>query len=71
MMLTPMMMALLISCLLRAARESKGCDLKPKKCRGIHGFFPDSGITINEDDRCLQCFDLTFDVSVSMLFDTG
>ena len=26
--------------------------------------FWDSGITITEDDRCLQCFDLTFDVSV-------
>lgn len=55
---------------------TSGSTGKPKGVlisRGNVGAFMDSfsqtGITIDENDRCLQCFDLTFDVSVqSFLF---
>jgi amino acid adenylation domain-containing protein len=50
---------------------TSGSTGKPKGVmitRGNLGMFMDSfwktGIEINEEDRCLQCFDLTFDVSV-------
>jgi len=42
----------------------KGVTLSRKNVGAFMDSFRDSGITINEDDRCLQCFDLTFDVSV-------
>jgi len=42
----------------------KGVTLSRKNVGAFMDSFWDSGITITEDDRCLQCFDLTFDVSV-------
>jgi D-alanine--poly(phosphoribitol) ligase subunit 1 len=42
----------------------KGVSISRKNVGAFMDSFWDSGITINEDDRCLQCFDLTFDVSV-------
>ena len=42
----------------------KGVSITRKNVGAFMDSFWDSGITINEGDRCLQCFDLTFDVSV-------
>ena len=42
----------------------KGVTLNRRNVGAFMDSFWDSGITITEDDRCLQCFDLTFDVSV-------
>ena len=42
----------------------KGVSISRKNVGAFMDSFWDSGITVNEDDRCLQCFDLTFDVSV-------
>jgi D-alanine--poly(phosphoribitol) ligase subunit 1 len=42
----------------------KGVMISRKNIGAFMDSFWESGIVINEDDKCLQCFDLTFDVSV-------
>jgi len=42
----------------------KGVTLSRNNIGAFMDSFWDSEITITEDDKCLQCFDLTFDVSV-------
>ncbi len=42
----------------------KGVVLSRKNLASFIEAFSQTGININENDRCLQCFDLTFDVSV-------
>ena len=42
----------------------KGVTLSRKNIGAFMDSFWDSGIVLTEDDKCLQCFDLTFDVSV-------
>lgn len=42
----------------------KGVAISRKNVGAFMDSFWKTGITVNEDDRCLQCFDLTFDVSV-------
>lgn len=42
----------------------KGVVLSRKNLSSFIEAFAQTGININENDRCLQCFDLTFDVSV-------
>jgi len=42
----------------------KGVMISRKNVGAFMESFWDSGLTIMEGDRCLQCFDLTFDVSV-------
>lgn len=42
----------------------KGVAISRKNVGAFMDSFWKTGITVNEEDRCLQCFDLTFDVSV-------
>lgn len=42
----------------------KGVTISRKNIGAFMDSFWDCGIVITEEDRCLQCFDLTFDVSV-------
>ncbi len=42
----------------------KGVRINRKNLGSFMDSFWNSGIKITEDDKCLQCFDLTFDVSV-------
>lgn len=42
----------------------KGVVLSRKNLASFIEAFSQTGINLNENDRCLQCFDLTFDVSV-------
>ncbi|HEY2721868.1 MAG TPA: amino acid adenylation domain-containing protein [Chitinophagaceae bacterium] len=42
----------------------KGVTLSRKNVGAFMDSFWDTGIQISESDKCLQCFDLTFDVSV-------
>lgn len=44
--------------------QPKGVQLSRKNISFFMDSFWKTGIIINEEDRCLQCFDLTFDVSV-------
>ena len=44
--------------------KPKGVMLTRKNVAAFMDSFWQTGITITEEDRCLQCFDLTFDVSV-------
>lgn len=44
--------------------KPKGVQLMRKNIGAFMDSFWKTGITIDENDRCLQCFDLTFDVSV-------
>lgn len=44
--------------------KPKGVQLSRKNVGAFMDSFWKTGITIDENDRCLQCFDLTFDVSV-------
>lgn len=44
--------------------KPKGVMLMRKNVAAFMDSFWQTGIEINEEDRCLQCFDLTFDVSV-------
>ena len=44
--------------------KPKGVMLMRKNVAAFMDSFWKTGIEINENDRCLQCFDLTFDVSV-------
>lgn len=44
--------------------KPKGVQLMRKNVASFMDSFWDTGIEINSNDRCLQCFDLTFDVSV-------
>lgn len=44
--------------------KPKGVQLTRKNIGAFMDSFWKAGIVINEKDRCLQCFDLTFDVSV-------
>ena len=44
--------------------KPKGVQLMRKNVASFLDSFWDTGIDISSDDRCLQCFDLTFDVSV-------
>jgi D-alanine--poly(phosphoribitol) ligase subunit 1 len=44
--------------------KPKGVILTRRNLGAFMNSFWDSGIILNENDRCLQCFDLTFDVSV-------
>lgn len=42
----------------------KGVTISRKNLGAFMDSFWDCGLNITEDDRCLQCFDLTFDVSI-------
>lgn len=44
--------------------KPKGVTISRKNIAAFMDSFWDCGIVITENDRCLQCFDLTFDVSV-------
>jgi amino acid adenylation domain-containing protein len=44
--------------------KPKGVQIMRKNVGAFMNSFWKTGILVNEDDRCLQCFDLTFDVSV-------
>lgn len=44
--------------------KQKGVPISRKNLGSFMQSFWETGIHINKDDRCLQCFDLTFDVSV-------
>lgn len=44
--------------------KPKGVPIIRNNLAGFMKSFWQTGITIDESDRCLQCFDLTFDVSV-------
>lgn len=44
--------------------KPKGVKINRKNIGAFMSAFWETGININENDRCLQCFDLTFDVSV-------
>ena len=44
--------------------KPKGVQLMRKNVAAFMDSFWKTGIVITEEDRCLQCFDLTFDVSV-------
>lgn len=44
--------------------KPKGVEISRKNVSSFMKSFMDTGIQLNENDRCLQCFDLTFDVSV-------
>lgn len=44
--------------------KPKGVQLMRKNVGAFMDSFWETGINIDENDRCLQCFDLTFDVSV-------
>jgi amino acid adenylation domain-containing protein len=44
--------------------KPKGVQITRKNLGVFMKAFWETGIQINENDRCLQCFDLTFDVSV-------
>jgi len=44
--------------------KPKGVQISRKNVGAFMKSFWETGIYINENDRCLQCFDLTFDVSV-------
>lgn len=44
--------------------KPKGVQIMRKNVAAFMDSFWKTGIEINEDDRCLQCFDLSFDVSV-------
>lgn len=44
--------------------KPKGVQLSRENIGAFMDSFWKTGISINENDRCLQCFDLTFDVSV-------
>ncbi len=44
--------------------KPKGVTISRRNLGAFMNSFWDCGITITEEDRCLQCFDLTFDVSV-------
>jgi D-alanine--poly(phosphoribitol) ligase subunit 1 len=44
--------------------KPKGVQITRRNLGAFLKAFWESGIKINETDRCLQCFDLTFDVSV-------
>lgn len=44
--------------------KPKGVKIMRKNVATFMDSFWKTGIEINEDDRCLQCFDLSFDVSV-------
>lgn len=44
--------------------KPKGVQLSRKNIGAFMDSFWNTGIHIDENDRCLQCFDLTFDVSV-------
>ncbi len=44
--------------------KPKGVTINRKNLGAFMDSFWDCGITVTEEDRCLQCFDLTFDVSV-------
>jgi len=44
--------------------KPKGVQISRKNVGAFMKSFWDTGILIDENDRCLQCFDLTFDVSV-------
>ena len=44
--------------------KPKGVPVSRKNISAFMKAFWETGITIDEKDRCLQCFDLTFDVSV-------
>lgn len=44
--------------------KPKGVMMMRKNVAAFMDSFWQTGIEINEEDRCLQCFDLTFDVSV-------
>lgn len=44
--------------------KPKGVQITRKNLASFIDSFWETGIIINEDDRCLQCFDLSFDVSV-------
>ncbi len=44
--------------------KPKGVQLMRKNVAAFMDSFWKTGIKINEEDRCLQCFDLSFDVSV-------
>ena len=44
--------------------KPKGVQISRRNVGAFMDSFWKTGITTNENDRCLQCFDLTFDVSV-------
>ena len=44
--------------------KPKGVQISRKNIGAFMKSFWKTGISINETDRCLQCFDLTFDVSI-------
>lgn len=44
--------------------KPKGVQLSRRNIASFMDSFWNTGISISEDDRCLQCFDLSFDVSV-------
>jgi D-alanine--poly(phosphoribitol) ligase subunit 1 len=44
--------------------KPKGVQITRRNVGAFMSSFWETGIQINEQDRCLQCFDLTFDVSV-------
>jgi len=44
--------------------KPKGVKISGKNLGAFMNSFWDSGIILSENDKCLQCFDLTFDVSV-------
>ena len=44
--------------------KPKGVVIRRNNLSQFFSSFWQSGITINSDDKCLQCFDLTFDVSI-------
>lgn len=44
--------------------KPKGVQLNRKNIGAFMNAFWETGVTLNQEDRCLQCFDLTFDVSV-------
>ncbi|HHT23874.1 MAG TPA: amino acid adenylation domain-containing protein [Bacteroidales bacterium] len=44
--------------------DPKGVTMSRENISAFMDSFWDSGITVNSDDKCLQCFDLTFDVSI-------
>lgn len=44
--------------------KPKGVQITRKNIGAFMKSFWDTGIEISESDRCLQCFDLTFDVSI-------
>lgn len=44
--------------------KPKGVQLNRRNITSFVAAFENAGIVLSHEDRCLQCFDLTFDVSV-------